>query len=239
MAAGEIAIVSDDFPLLALLESEFKACGFSLRRHRALDGLPQGLNAAPPLLLIIDLDVSEEPPWDQVASIRADPGAGRLPLIFVSGRHTAHRHVISGLRLGAAEYVAKPCAPKVFVARVQALLSAIERRKKRPQFPTLNKTGDGKLSLDLKAHRCLAYDSSAQGREIALAPKEFLILSILMARQNELVSKEELLRATWPMGAGKENLLTLAQHISHLRRKLGPFGAKLRTVWGLGYRFEG
>ncbi len=186
----------------------------------------------------MDLDLSPDPPWDVVSALRLDPHTARLPIVAVSGLHTASRQVILGLRMGVVEYIQKSCDPKVLVARLQALLHAIERRNKEEPKEGLLKTSDGRLVVDVGAHQC-RLKSDSTFKELRLTPKEFTLLVHLMNRRNRLVPKEELLRLLWPLDHHqKANTATLAQYIAHLRRKLGPMKDKLRTVWGLGSRFE-
>lgn len=234
-AAGpEVLIATADAGLLAPLKSEFSSLGFQLISHSEIDELCDAVKKLKPQFVIVDLDLAEQPPWDVLALLRLDPQTARLPVMLVSGKHTASRQVISGLRMGAVEYILKPCDPKVLAARVLALLNALERRRKLAPEGSF-KTEDGRLVLDLKAHRCHAGD-----KEITLTRKEFAVLSTLLGKKNNLVAKEELLRHLWPASLKhtEENALTLAQHIAHLRRKLGPLKERLKTVWGMGYRFE-
>lgn len=235
---AEILLVSGDYQLGSVLRPEFESLGFSLRGRDSLDGLLDALKARVPDFMIMDIDLAESPPWDVLAGLRLEPDLNRLPFLILTGKHTGSKTVITALRMGAAEFLLKPADPRVLAARAAALLSALARRKKsQPRAPL--KTRDGKLLLDLKAHRCL-WNEGGSSREIRLTPKEFMILGALMGKPESLVSKEELLRLLWPTSARwtEENSLTLAQHIAHLRRKLGVAKKRLQTVWGLGYRFE-
>lgn len=233
-----VLIATADAGLTVPLKAEFEAQGYMVRFQDHLEQFPEKMAAQPPQMLILDLDLSEQPPWDILALMRVNPETARIPFLIVSARHAAPRHVISGLRLGAVEYLIKPCDPRVLVARVGALLNALERRKKTAPESVL-KTSDGQLSIDLKAHRCVIQTGS-QSKELSLTPKEFIIMGSLLGKINALVTKEELLRLLWPTNERmtEENSLTLAQHIAHLRKKLGPLKARLKTLWGLGYRFE-
>jgi DNA-binding response OmpR family regulator len=235
---SEILIVSADRQFLQTFQAELQSQGFSIKTQDKLLGLVETLRVRLPHLLILDLDLTPDPPWDQISALRQDPHTTRLPIVAVSGLHTAPRHVILGLRMGVVDYIPKICDPKVLAARLQALLHAMERRGKREVKESLLKSADGRLILDIAAHKCRISSDSAV-KEVRLTPKEFMLLEHLMAHRNRLVAKEDLLRFLWPMDPHqKENVATLAQYIAHLRRKLGPLKEKLKTVWGLGFRFD-
>lgn len=235
----EILVASADQVFLDSLRLEAESQGFSLRAQDKIERILDGVKNRLPQILIVDFDLHEQPPWDILASLRQYPKAMRLPILIVSGRHTAPRTMISGLRLGAVEYHLKPCDPRVLMARISALLTALQRPKAAPQDAVF-KTNDGGLIIDVQAHRCtLMIDSRSS--EIRLTPKEFLLLSLLLSQINRLVSKEDMLRLLSPdhHKATKETVMTLTQHITRLRAKLGSYKNSLKTIWGLGYRFDG
>lgn len=233
-----ILILTADPSFLGPLQAELASRGFAVYAEKDLDALAGTLKARLPQLLVLDLDVSEEPAWDVLSSLRQDPHTRRMPVVAATARFRAPREVISGLRAGAVEYVMKPCDMRVLAARIEAVIKAMERRRKAAAEEPVLKTKDGLLKMDLRAHSCLLNSGSEQ-REIPLTPHEFSLLSHLMSRRNNLVAKEELLRVLWPADWSADgNLATLAQFIAHLRKKLGPVKARLKTVWGLGYRLE-
>lgn len=238
MPPSAVLIVSADPLFTQPFQAELQSQGFTAHTQDKLLLLGETLKVRLPQMLVLDLDLSLDPPWDVVSALRLDPHTARLPVVAVSGLHTASRHVILGLRMGVVEYVSKSCDLKVLVARLQALLHAIERRNKEEVKEGLLKTADGRLILDVAAHMC-RLKADAAFKELRLTPKEFMLLAHLMSRRNRLVPKVALLRLLWPSDHHqKENITTLAQYIARLRRKLGPLKEKLTTVWGLGFRFE-
>lgn len=232
----ELLVSTDDSAFLASLGAAASE-GFSLR-FQPIDGLFEAVKRRLPEVLLLDLDQGESPPWELVTGLRADPQTLRLPLVFVSFRYKHPRQVVEGLRRGAVEYLIKPLDPRVLLARITALAAALERRRRQEREGPM-KAADGKLILDAKAHRCTLQEGE-QLREVELSPKEFQILSFLMARQKQMISKEELLRSIWPSSLKRteQTKVTLSQYISRLRKKVGPFGERIRTVWGLGYRLD-
>lgn len=238
MAASEILIVSADELFIQAFHAELRSQGLTVNTQDKLPALRETLKIRLPQILVLDLDISPDPPWDAVSALRLDPHTARLLIVAVSALHTAPRQVILGLRMGVVEYIPKSCDLKVFAARLQALLHAVERRQKEEVKESLLKSADGRLILDLSAHKCRLKSDSAF-KEMRLTPKEFMLLAHLMSRHDRLVPKEELLRLLWPLDHHQTgNIATLSQYIAHLRRKLGPLKDKLQTVWGLGFRFE-
>ena len=238
----DVLVVSEDENLLETFEAEFASAGLNLRVVRLLASLAEALRQELPSAIVLDLDIAEPPPWDVVRSLHVDPHTARLPLIAVSGRYTDSPSVLQGLRLGAVEYISKPLQTRVLIARLQALADALSRRRRTKGRNSLG-TADGRLELDLEAHRCRIHpgsDGKGPAREIHLSPREFLLLELLLGKKSRLVTKDDIFSALWPKNRSftEGNKLTLAQHIASLRRKLGPLKSRLATVWGLGYRFE-
>lgn len=238
MPQSAVLIVSADPVFSQAFQAELQSQGLAVQTQEKLPQLRETLKVRLPQILVLDLDISPDPPWDIVSALRLDPHTARLPIVAVSALHIASRQIILGLRMGVVEYIPKSGDLKVLVARLQALLHAVERRNKVESKEGLFTTADGRLVIDTAAHQCRLKADSAF-KELRLTPKEFMLLAHLISKRNRLVAKEELLRLLWPSDQHqKENIATLAQYIAHLRRKLGPLKDKLKTVWGLGFRFE-
>ncbi len=141
---------------------------------------------------------------------------------------------ITGLTLGADDYVVKPFRPLELVARVKAQL----RRYKRYN-PGM--TGDpepgllehGGLMVNAGTHQCLLNE-----RPLSLTPTEFSILRILLENRGRVVSAEELFHNIWQDEYYTKSNNTITVHIRHLREKLGESAGYIKTVWGVGYKIE-
>ena len=161
---------------------------------------------------------------------------GTYPVIMLTAKD-AEIDKITGLTLGADDYITKPFRPLELVARVKSQL----RRYKR--YNPAHLPGEGKgvllhgdLELDVEAHRC-----TVGGREVTLTPTEFSILRILLENRGKVVGAEELFHRIWQDEYYSKANNTITAHIRHLREKLGDTLDKpkyIRTIWGVGYKIE-
>lgn len=157
------------------------------------------------------------------------------PVIMLTAKIEA-TDKITGLTLGADDYITKPFIPLELVARVKAHL----RRYKRYNIGTKQEEEiivHGGLMLNIKTHECTLNE-----KPMALTPTEFSILRILCQDKGNVVSSEEMFHSIWGEEYYNKNNNTITVHIRHLREKLGDsFDSPkyIKTVWGVGYKIEG
>lgn len=156
------------------------------------------------------------------------------PIIMLTAKD-GETDQITGLTLGADDYITKPFRPLELVARVKAQLRRYKRYNAGPE-PDGVLVISG-LTLDPRAHTCTLND-----RPLALTPTEFSILQILCEHKGEVVSSEELFHRIWKDEYYTKSNNTITSHIRHLREKMGDSYEDpkyIKTVWGYGYKIEG
>ncbi len=187
-------------------------------------------------LAILDIMLPETDGFSLCRKIRE---RHTYPIIMLTAKD-AETDKITGLTLGADDYITKPFRPLELVARVKAQL----RRYKRYN-PAQSAAQDG--SADILLHAGLemntgTHDCFLNGEPLSLTPTEFAILRILLERKGRVVSSEELFHAIWKDEYYSKSNNTITVHIRHLREKLGDGIDRpkyIKTVWGVGYKIEG
>ncbi len=179
-----------------------------------------------PDLVILDLGLSDMDGFDVLRSLRAE---SRVPVIILTGSETEVDCII-GLKLGADEYLTKPISMPVLAARVESVL----RRFSVGTPQTVTQETRGALRLDSRNHEVLS-----GGKTLALEPKEFHILRLLLEAHGRVVGRREMLQQVW--GYSKDlgmDQRMVDQSISRLRRKLKGEGHRIVTVPTLGYKIK-
>jgi len=174
-------------------------------------------------LLILDVMMPEYDGWAVCREIRKKSMA---PIIMLTARGEESDELF-GFDLGADEYISKPFSPRVLVARVQALLRRAENNNN-----SLPRRSLGGLEIDENAHY-ISVDNEA----VDLTPKEFELLLYMADHAGRALSREQILNAVWNYDYYGD-VRTVDAHIKNIRVKLGPKGEYIKTIRGVGYRFE-
>ncbi len=228
-----ILVVDDETAIADLVELYLSNEGFAVHKfYNALDALGY-VESAPLDLAILDVML---PDMDGFALCRRIREGGKLfPILMLTAR-VEDMDKITGLTLGADDYVTKPFNPLELVARVKTQLRRYTRYNQGIPAPAEPEEYDIRgLQISKAAHRCALF-----GEELSLTPLEFSILWHLCRRQGRVVPSEELFEAVW----GEKYLdgnNTVMSHIARLREKLHePRGQPrfIKTVWGVGYTIE-
>lgn len=173
-------------------------------------------------LVILDVMMPKMDGWQVCREIRE---SSRVPIIMLTAR-SEERDELQGFELGVDEYISKPFSPKILVARVNAIL----RR-------TLGSTGGdvleaGGIMVDKAAHIV-----KINGETVDLSYKEFELLTYFMENQGIALSREKILNNVWNYDYFGD-ARTIDTHVKKLRSKLGEKGECIKTIWGMGYKFE-
>ena len=237
-----ILVVEDDVALSNLLRSHLEGEGYQVQQ--VFDG-PAALPAVEqhrPQLILLDWML---PGMDGLAVCRRVRQNYLTPIIMLTAR-TEEVDQILGLEVGADDYIAKPFSIRQVIARVRATLRRVELDN-HGAAPASNSSTEAVpatvASTPAPLVRGLLRISSAErsvkldGQEIDLTPKEYDLLVLLASHPGWVFKREVLLQQVW--GDSYEGFdRTIDNHITRLRKKLGPVGEKIDTVWGVGYRFK-
>lgn len=172
-------------------------------------------------LVILDVMMPKMDGWEVCKTIRQ---YSQVPVMMLTARGE-ERDELQGFKLGVDEYVSKPFSPKILVARVEALL-------RRSQGTPADTSEAGGIRIDKAAHQV-----TIDGQVIDLSYKEFELLNYFMENQGLALSREKILNHVWNYDYFGD-ARTIDTHVKKLRSKMGEKGDYIKTIWGMGYKFE-
>lgn len=173
-------------------------------------------------LILLDVMMPKMDGWEVLKKVRR---YSRLPIIMLTAR-SEERDELQGFQLGVDEYISKPFSPKILVARVEAIL---RRTQGDGTESGLSCAG---ITIDKAAH-----EVKIDGRPIELSYKEFELLSYFMENRGIALSREKILNNVWNYDYFGD-ARTIDTHVKKLRAKMGEKGSLIKTIWGMGYKFE-
>ena len=173
-------------------------------------------------LIILDVMMPKMDGWQVCREIRA---YSKVPIIMLTAK-SDERDELQGFDLGVDEYITKPFSPKILVARVEAIL------RRSNLLPNEDIISAGGIELNKSAHQV-----KIDGKDIELSFKEFELLAYFMENQGIALSREKILNNVWNYDYFGD-ARTIDTHVKKLRSKLGEKGELIKTIWGLGYKFE-
>lgn len=173
-------------------------------------------------LIILDVMMPKMDGWQVCKEIRQ---FSEVPIIMLTAK-SDERDELLGFELGVDEYISKPFSPKILVARVEAIL----RRTSGVTQEEVLSAGD--IELDIAAHTV-----KVQGKNVELSFKEFELLNYFVVNQGVALSREKILNNVWNYDYFGD-ARTIDTHVKKLRSKLGECGNYIKTIWGMGYKFN-
>ncbi|MGQ0466261.1 MAG: response regulator transcription factor [Sporichthyaceae bacterium] len=224
--AHRVLVVDDDEQVRTVVAWQLEAEGFGV--SSAADGAAalRAVETDPPDLIVLDLSLPQVDGLDVLTRLRR---TSTIPVIVLTGRG-GETDRIAGLDLGADDYLVKPFSPGELAARVRSVL-----RRSAPEAPADRLTFDA-LAIDATTREALR-----NGVVVELTAKEFDLLLFLARAPRQVFTREQLLKRVWGAVGEWQDSATVTQHVHRLRHKLEADPAHptwLRTVRGVGYRFE-
>ena len=173
-------------------------------------------------LIILDVMMPKMDGWQVCREIRMH---SQVPIIMLTAR-SEERDELQGFDLGVDEYISKPFSPKILVARVEAILRRTQGSGNADEISA------GGIVVDKAAHTVMS-----DGSPVDLSFKEFELLTYFMENQGIALSREKILNNVWNYDYFGD-ARTIDTHVKKLRSKLGDKGEYIKTIWGMGYKFE-
>ena len=173
-------------------------------------------------LIILDVMMPKMDGWQVCREIRMH---SKVPIIMLTAR-SEERDELQGFDLGVDEYISKPFSPKILVARVEAILRSTQGSGNTDEISA------GGIVVDKAAHTVMS-----DGSPVDLSFKEFELLTYFIENQGIALSREKILNNVWNYDYFGD-ARTIDTHVKKLRSKLGDKGEYIKTIWGMGYKFE-
>lgn len=219
----KILVVDDESRMRKLVRDFLQKEGFEvLEAGDGMEAVDLFYEQKDIALLILDVMMPRMDGWEVCREIRKE---SKVPIIMLTAKGE-ERDELKGFELGVDEYISKPFSPKILVARVCAIL---RRANSLTNEEVLEAGG---IEIDKSAHLV-----KLEGEPIELSFKEFELLTYFVENQGIALSREKILNHVWNYDYFGD-ARTIDTHVKKLRSKLGDKGDYIRTIWGMGYKFE-
>ena len=223
MEAPKILVVDDESRMRKLVRDFLEKKNFQVLEagdgEEAMDIFYEEKDIA---LILLDVMMPKMDGWEVCREIRKN---SKVPIIMLTARGD-ERDELLGFDLGVDEYISKPFSPKILVARVEAIL------RRTGQDAGGDVLSAGGIVIDKAAHQ-----ASVDGEPMELSFKEFELLTYFLENQGIALSREKILNSVWNYDYFGD-ARTIDTHVKKLRNKLGDKGNYIKTIWGMGYKFE-
>lgn len=222
MEALKILVVDDEPRMRKLVKDFLTVKGFQVIEaedgEQAIDIFFEEKDIA---LILLDVMMPKMDGWEVLKTIRQ---YSQIPILMLTARGE-EQDELQGFKLGADEYISKPFSPKILVARVEAIL----RRSSQGSKDVIEIGG---IQIDKSAHLV-----EIDGVPVDLSYKEFELMTYFAENQGIALSREKILNNVWNYDYFGD-ARTIDTHVKKLRSKLGEKGEYIKTIWGMGYKFE-
>ena len=228
MTKEKILVVDDEEDILELVRHNLVREGFDIRCADTGEKALKALKTDPVDLIVLDLMLPGIDGFDVARQIKGNPRIQHIPIVMLTAKGS-ETDVVSGLELGAEDYITKPFSPRILLARIQTVL---RRRAADSSEDKGGRIDRGKLSIDIRKHELIV-----DGRKIDLTYTEFEVLTLLASRPGWAFSRSQIVDKVRGYNYSVTDRSVDVQIVG-LRRKLGSCGHYIETVRGVGYRFK-
>ena len=223
MSRMKILVVDDESRMRKLVRDFLVKEGFVvLEAADGLEALDVFYAEKDIALIILDVMMPKLDGWQVCREVRTN---SKVPIIMLTAR-ADERDELTGFEMGVDEYISKPFSPRILVARVEAILRRTVGSEKNEVLSA------GGIELDKSAHIV-----KIDGQQVELSFKEFELLNYFLENKGIALSREKILNNVWNYDYFGD-ARTIDTHVKKLRSKLGAKGDCIKTIWGMGYKFE-
>ena len=228
MSKETILIVDDEEDIIELIKYNLKNEGYTVLTALTGERAIKMARQSQPDLMVLDLMLPGIDGLEVTRYLRGNDQTSDMPIVMLTAKGE-ESDIVTGLELGANDYISKPFSPKVLIARIRAIL---RRRRKEPETDTERIRREGDLVIDRKRHRV-----TIEGKELDLTLSEFELLSFLAEKKGWVFTRNQIVDAI----RGENYAVTqrsIDVIIVGLRKKLKQYASAIETVRGVGYRFK-
>ena len=220
-----IYLLEDDDNIRKLVCYALSKEGFRIQGYPSPKEFWQGINTELPELVLLDIMLPEEDGLSILDKLKKRAETEHIPVIMLTAKGSEYDKV-TGLDMGADDYVSKPFGTMELISRVRAVLRRFEKTSGNKIYE------NGELYVDPAKHII-----TVSGEAVSLSYKEYLLLMVLLEAEGNVVERDKLLTSVW--GEYYTESRTLDVHIRKLRVKLGDAGKLIQTIKGIGYKLGG
>ena len=224
-----VLVVEDERDLQEVVRYNLRELGYEVVVSERGEPVPAMALEQRPDLVLLDLMLPDVSGLEVCRNLKSNPTTRGIPVVMVTAKGAEVDRVV-GFELGADDYVVKPFSVRELLLRIQAVL---RRSQTGPTLTPPATISFGRLRIDREAPSVLVDE-----QEITLTALELRLLCTLYERRNRVQSRAVLLDDVWSV-SGENATRTVDTHVKRLREKLGPVGAYIETIRGIGYRFIG
>ena len=223
MSNQRILVVDDEKRIVKLVRDFLVRAGYDvIEAYDGMEAFDYFFENKNIDLVITDVMMPKLDGWELARQIR---DYSKVPIIMLTAK-SDEKDELLGFELGVDEYITKPFSPQILVARVSAIL---RRSSSGVENEVLDIAG---IVLDKNAH-----EVTVDGSPVELSVKEFELLAYFIENKNVALSRERILDAVWNFDYYGD-ARTIDTHVKKLRAKMGQKGDLIKTIWGMGYKFE-
>lgn len=224
-----ILVVDDEQDICDILQFNLKINGYDVETAESGEEALKKIEAQPYDLVLLDVMMGGISGFDTAQKLKSDPKYAEIPIIFLTAKDSEN-DTITGLNIGADDYISKPFSLQEVLLRVKAVLrrtnqGAAAQKSNQLTYETMV------IDLDKKS-------VSIDGSDVAFTKTEFELLRLLLSEKGRVLSRQELIERAWPSDVLVSDR-TVDVNITRMRKKIGVYSQNIVTRLGFGYLFEG